>query len=72
MLVKALDISAYFNISLTVYLNKKGSTTGVLIGNSLFLVLESADFSNLYIRPILGLASQKYGLVSLKGTNFNR
>lgn len=45
----------------------KGSTFGVLIGNSMFLVLESHEFSNLYIRPLLGLPSQNVGVVTLKG-----
>lgn len=48
--------------------NNAGATTGVLIGNSLFLVLESKDFCNDYIRPVFGLPSKKYGIITLKGT----
>ncbi|CAF1057748.1 unnamed protein product [Brachionus calyciflorus] len=46
--------------------NNAGSTSGVLIGNSLFLILESEDFCNRYIRPIFGLPAQEYGLVDLR------
>lgn len=37
-----------------------------MIGNSLFLILESTEFCNDYIRPYLGLENQKHGLVNLK------
>lgn len=47
--------------------NNAGATTGVLIGNSLFLVLESGDFCNEYIRPVFGLNSHSQGLITLKG-----
>ena len=39
----------------------------MLTGQSLFLVLNSADFCNNYIRSIFGYEHQVYGLVSLKG-----
>ncbi len=59
------------NIAWASICNNAGSTTGVLIGNSLFLVLESAEFSNMYIRPYLGLQlNDKYGVVTLKGELF--
>jgi len=35
--------------------------------NVLFLVIESADFSNKYIRPIFGLPDQNYGIVTIRG-----
>jgi PAT family acetyl-CoA transporter-like MFS transporter 1 len=44
-----------------------GGTCGWFIGNVLFLVLESAEFSNTYIRPYVGLDDQNYGLVTIKG-----
>jgi hypothetical protein len=50
--------------------NNAGSTTGMLVGNSLFLVLESTQFSNIYIRPYFGLSEQQFGIVTLKGKLF--
>jgi PAT family acetyl-CoA transporter-like MFS transporter 1 len=44
-----------------------GGTCGWFIGNILFLVLESSDFSNSYIRPYVGLDSQSYGIVTIQG-----
>jgi PAT family acetyl-CoA transporter-like MFS transporter 1 len=54
------------NISWASVCNNAGSTTGVLIGNSVFLILESRDFSNKYIRPFLGVPSQPFGIITLK------
>lgn len=61
-----LTILSKENMAWASICNNAGSTTGLLIGNSLFLVLESTSFSNIYIRPILGLQTQKHGLVNLK------
>ncbi len=44
-----------------------GGTAGWFVGNVLFLVIESADFSNQYIRPLFGLERQAYGIVTIKG-----
>lgn len=61
-----LTILSSENLEWASIANNAGGTAGVLIGNSLFLVLESEDFCNELIRPYLGLSSQTYGMVSLK------
>lgn len=61
-----LTILSKENLGWASICNNAGATTGVLIGNSLFLVLESSEFSNDYIRPLFGLPSQKHGLITLK------
>lgn len=43
-----------------------GGTFGWFVGNVLFLVVESTDFSNKYFRPLFGLESQNYGVVTLE------
>ncbi|RNA05481.1 acetyl-coenzyme A transporter 1 [Brachionus plicatilis] len=50
--------------------NNAGSTAGVLVGNSLFLILESESFSNNYIRPFFGLERfmHFFGLVFIVST----
>jgi len=47
--------------------NNVGATSGSLIGNSLFLVLESKSFCNAYIRPYFGLSPKDHGMTNLKG-----
>ena len=47
--------------------NAVGQTIGYFLGNSIFLALESADFSDKWVRPIFGLQEQKIGLVTLPG-----
>ena len=42
-----------------------GQTAGYFLGNVVFLALESVDFSNNWVRPILGLAEVDHGLVTL-------
>ena len=44
-----------------------GATIGVLTGNSIFLVLDSANFCNKYIRSLFGFEAQPYGLLDLRG-----
>lgn len=61
-----LTILSKENLGWASICNNAGATTGVLIGNSLFLVLESSDFCNEYIRPIFRLESQNQGLITLK------
>lgn len=51
--------------------NNTGQTAGWFIGNVVFLVFESADFSNKYFRPIFGLANQPYGLITIDSNHFN-
>ena len=36
------------------------------MGNSLFILLESKDFSNKFFRPLLALEDQKYGLITMQ------
>jgi hypothetical protein len=42
-----------------------GKTTGWFIGNVLFLVFESKDFSNQYFRPFFGMEQQENGLITI-------
>jgi len=46
--------------------NSVGQTAGWFAGNVIFLTLESADFSNKYVRPMLGLATQTHGVVTIE------
>lgn len=61
-----LTILSKENLEWASICNNAGATAGILIGNSVFLVLESKDFCNDLIRPFIGLDSQNYGMVSLK------
>ncbi len=54
------------NVSWQSTCNGVGQTAGYFLGNILFIILESTDFSNKYIRPLLGVQSQPYGIVQLK------
>lgn len=62
-----LTILSKENLEWASICNNAGATAGVVIGNTLFLVLESKNFCNDYIRPILGLQAQMDGIVDLKG-----
>lgn len=53
------------NVSWGSTCNSVGQTAGWFAGNVIFLTLESVDFSNKYIRPILGLETQTYGVVTI-------
>lgn len=58
------------NVSWASTCNSVGQTAGWFIGNVVFLVLESQDFSNKYIRPYLGLPAQDYGILTLHSMIF--
>lgn len=45
--------------------NNTGQTAGWFIGNVVFLIFQSAEFSNKYIRPFFNLESQKYGIMPI-------
>ena len=47
--------------------NNAGATIGIVTGNSIFLVLDSANFCNKYIRSLFGFEAQPYGLLDLRG-----
>lgn len=49
--------------------NTVGQTAGWFVGNVLFLTIESADFSNKYLRPVFGLENQLYGIVTIDSKN---
>ncbi len=46
--------------------NGIGQVLGVYIGNNVFIILESSNFSNQYIRPVFGLDKQLDGIINLK------
>ncbi|CAF0971281.1 unnamed protein product [Brachionus calyciflorus] len=58
----ALTMLSKENVSWGSTCNTVGQTAGWFVGNVLFLTIESADFSNKYIRPFLGLEEQSYGI----------
>merc|ERR1712127_1015092 len=53
------------NVSWASTCNTVGQTAGWFVGNVLFLTLESADFSNKYLRPLLRLEQSDRGLVTI-------
>ncbi len=57
------------NVSWGSTSNTVGQTAGWFVGNVLFLTIESADFSNKYIRPYLGLEDQTYGICTIDSKN---
>ncbi len=40
---------------------------GVFVSNTLFIIFESTNFSNKYIRPLFGLPVQPHGLINIQG-----
>ncbi|RNA14150.1 acetyl-coenzyme A transporter 1 [Brachionus plicatilis] len=62
----ALTILSKENMSWSSTCESTGGTFGWFVGNVLFLVIESAEFSNSYIRPLFGLEAQSYGIVTLE------
>lgn len=61
----ALTMLSKENIHLSSTCESIGGTAGWFTGNVLFLVIESAEFSNKYIRSYIGLEHQEYGLVTI-------
>ena len=53
------------NVALAATCNNTGQTAGWFIGNVVFLIFQSPEFSNRYIRKILNLQSQTYGLIPI-------
>ncbi len=62
----ALTMLSKENVSWASTCNSVGQTAGWFIGNVVFLTLDSADFCNKYIRPIFGLHSHVYGIITLQ------
>jgi len=46
--------------------NSIGFTVGAFVGNSVFLLLESAEFCNTYLRPVFKLPEQKRGFIDIR------
>lgn len=61
----ALTMLSKENVSWGSTCNTVGQTAGWFVGNVLFLTIESADFSNKYLRPLFSLPDQTYGLVTI-------
>lgn len=61
----ALTMLSKENVSLSSTCESVGGTAGWFIGNVMFLVVESAEFSNKYIRQYAGLEDQTYGIVTI-------
>jgi len=66
----ALTMLSKENVSLSSTCESIGGTAGWFIGNVFFLVIESAEFSNKYIRSYIGLDDQEYGLVTIDSKEF--
>lgn len=62
----AITMLSRKNISWQATCNLTGQSIGYFFGNIIFIVLESKKFSNEYLRPIFGLASQDHGIITLK------
>ncbi|CAF0891900.1 unnamed protein product [Brachionus calyciflorus] len=62
-----LTILAKENVSWASTCNSVGQTAGWFVGNVVFLVLQSANFSNNYIRPFFGIEAQQFGIVTIEG-----
>lgn len=58
------------NVSWGSTCNSVGQTAGWFAGQVIFLTIESADFSNKYIRPMFGLKDQTYGIVTIESKLF--
>ncbi len=54
------------NVSWQSTCNNVGQAIGIFVSNTLFIILESKSFSNQYIRRILGLPSQEYGIINIQ------
>lgn len=59
------------NVSWGSTSNSVGQTAGWFVGNVVFLAIESADFSNNYIRPLFGLDKQTYGIAPIDSNTPN-
>ena len=46
--------------------NNTGQTAGWFLGNVLFLVIQSGEFCNKYIRPVFGWNEQPNGIVTIE------
>jgi PAT family acetyl-CoA transporter-like MFS transporter 1 len=44
-----------------------GQTLGYYVGNTLFVLLQSAKFCNNNLRPFFGLSSQPHGILNMRG-----
>ncbi|CAF0796738.1 unnamed protein product [Brachionus calyciflorus] len=62
----ALTMLSKENMSWSSTCESTGGTFGWFTGNVLFLVFESAEFSNKYIRPLFGLDTQAHGILTLE------
>ena len=65
MFIRLFALFLRENVGWASTCNSVGQTAGWFIGNVIFLTIESADFSNKYLRPLLGLETQTYGLVPI-------
>lgn len=62
----AISMLSKENVSLQGVCNNCGQSAGVFLTNLTFIIFESADFCNKYIRPMFNLPRQEVGLVSLE------
>lgn len=60
-----LTILSRENVSWSSTCNSAGVTAGWLIGGVVFIIIQSTDFSNKYIRYWLNLPSQEFGIVTI-------
>ena len=67
IVVDAMGLSILKNIAWSSICKNSGITLGILTGNSLFLILQSADFSNKYIRCLFKFSPLNNGILNLKG-----
>jgi hypothetical protein len=54
------------NVQWQATCNSFGIGVGNFIGNAAFLVFESTDFSNKYIRPVFNLSPKPHGIITVE------
>jgi PAT family acetyl-CoA transporter-like MFS transporter 1 len=62
----AITLLSKENVSWQATCNNVGYTSGFLIGEIMFVILDSRWFCNVYVRPLFGLPIQDHGIVSLE------
>lgn len=62
----AISMLSEENVSWQSTCNHVGQSLGIIVANTLFIIFESKNFSNKYIRPIFGASNQDHGLVNIE------
>jgi hypothetical protein len=63
----AISLLSKENVSWQSTCNNAGFNAGILVSETLFIILDSVTFSNNYVRPLFHLPAQNHGLINLEG-----